>query len=604
MSLPTAPTDLEMEPKEKKQMTDLINPPSSIPVPEDTQENYFSQPPIISNESEEYKNETGKTSQDSPDFYMNQSNAPSFTKEEASFSLSEEDLEAIDLSDYPTTVVGKRLIVEDSVQNEVASDFSASATSETLDSSAPLDSTAPPDSSSASPLHFEMGEDSASLDLATGSWNAVMTILKETLSPFIMETWFSNVVPVRMDGNIFYVATPVPMEKTIIETRFSENVCLALEKLFGSTFTLVVLDKNQLDLPRLKQENSNLYEEYNFDNFIVGESNKVAHGYAMGLAKASEAKFNPFFLYGNSGLGKTHLICAIANEKKKLFPHMTILYSSGEDWLNEFINSIQNNSQNDFKSKYRNVDLFILDDVHSLANKESTQQELFNTFDVLFRAKKQIVFTSDRPPHELNGFPARLTSRFSQGLTQQIMSPDYETCVAIIKSKASLKGVQLPAPIIEFIAENIKSNVREIEGTVNRILAFRDISGKSTYNEESVMALVKDILKNPSELVVTPEVIIQEVALFYDLRAEDLRKKGRRQNVVFARNIAIFLIRTMTEYTLTDIGKEFSGRDHATILNSLNNIEKVLNEDKKAGKSDLQLVIDDISHRIKSNYSV
>lgn len=163
--------------------------------------------------------------------------------------------------------------------------------------------------------------------------------------------------------------------------------------------------------------------------------------------------------------------------------------------------------------------------------------------------------------------------------------------------------MQLPAPIIEFIAENIKSNVREIEGTVNRILAFRDISGKSTLNEESVMTLVKDILKDRSELVVTPEVIIQEVALFYDLRAEDLRKKGRRQNVVFARNVAIFLIRTMTEYTLTDIGKEFSGRDHATILNSLNNIEKILNEDKKAGKSDLQLVIDDISHRIKSNYA-
>lgn len=453
-------------------------------------------------------------------------------------------------------------------------------------------------------LTGSLDQGSQTLDMATTTWDAVLQILKETLSPFIVETWFKNTVPISMEGNIFSIATPIPMEKSIIETRFYDQICNALKKLFFTDFKLVILDKNQLDLPRLKQENSNLYEEYTFDNFMVGESNKVAHGYAMGLAKASIVKYNPFFLYGNSGLGKTHLVCALANEKKKLYPHMTVLYSSGEDWLNEFINSIQNNSQNDFKSKYRNVDLFILDDVHSLANKESTQEELFNTFDVLFRARKQIIFTCDRPPKELiSSFPARLTSRFAQGLTQQIMSPDYETCVAIIKSKASLKGIQLPQGIIEFIAENIKSNVREIEGTVNRILAFQDISGKSTFNEESIMSLVKDIWKDRSELVVTPEVIIQEVALFYDLKTDDLKKKGRRQNLVLARNVAIYLIRTMTEYTLTDIGKEFSGRDHATILNSLNNIEKVLNEEKNMNKSDLQLVIDDISHRIKSNYS-
>lgn len=450
-------------------------------------------------------------------------------------------------------------------------------------------------------------------------WEKVLLLLAEQsmVDEVAIDSWFKDVEAVSFEGNTFTIVTPSSLSKDIIRERFSSCICDALKKLCMGDFTLQVIDQSQLELMGLPEKEKSVLEEYTFDNFVVGRSNEIVQAHARRIAESSKVEFNPFFIYGNSGLGKTHLICAIANEKKRLYPHLEIKYSTSEGWLNEFVESLSTEaSKIEFKRKYRNLDMFILDDVQLLGKASVTLDELFNTFNELFNSKKQIIFTSDVKPASLihlQNFTERMTSRFGMGLTLQMQSPDIETRMAIIQKKASLRGQVLPMSIVELIAEKFTDNIRDIEGTISKVLAYRDLDPSNIKEEEEekeikekkveerewIMKCAKDIL-NSTEFVMTPERIIQEVAKYFCVTEEKIRNKGRTKELVQARNVAVYLMQDMKQMSQTEIGKELGNRDHSTISNSLSNVADTLKAESQQGENHLQRSIEDIKHRLNN----
>lgn len=453
-------------------------------------------------------------------------------------------------------------------------------------------------------------------------WEKVLPLMVELelVEQVAIDSWFQEVEAIDFDENVFTICTPTSLSRDIIRDRFSGCICEALKKLCLSEFTLVVVDKSELELKGLPEKEKSVLDEYTFDNFVVGRSNEIVQAHARRIAENNTVEHNPFFIHGNSGLGKTHLICAIANEKKRLYPHLAVKYSTSESWLNEFLESLESvESKNEFKRKYRNLDMFLLDDVQLLGSAAVTLEELFNTFNELYLHKKQIIFTSDIPPGDLlnfKNFTKRMTSRFGQGLTLQMQSIDTATRMAIIQKKASLRGRTLPLPIVELIAEKFTDNVRDIEGILSTVIAFGDLENTNSPEEENengepnlkrqeeresewIMQCVKEILYT-TEFVVTAEKIIQEVAKYFCVTEEQIRLKGRNKELVYARNVAVHLLQDMKQMSQTEIGKELGNRDHSTISNSLSNINDIVKKGTAEEKKSLQRAIDDIKHRVHS----
>ena len=311
---------------------------------------------------------------------------------------------------------------------------------------------------------------------------------------------------------------------------------------------------------------------------MVGNSNKLAHAAALAVAEHPAENYNPLFIHGESGLGKTHLLYAIAHTIHKNHPDYKIVYIRGEDFTNELIRDIRAGKNQEFRDKYRSADVFLMDDVQFIAGRDSTQEEMFHTFNTLYEDKKQIVFTADRPPKEMLRLEDRLKTRFEWGLLADIQPPDYETRMAIIKNKAALLGVQLPDDISNFIAENLTANVRQIEGALNKLLAYRDLLGNQV-DAAAVSRAVKDMLKKYNEFVPSPALIIEYICRYYDVDEEQVRGQGRKRDLMEARQTAMYLIRRMTNLSLNDIGKEFGDRDHTTVLHSLDQVEKKMRSD-------------------------
>ena len=286
----------------------------------------------------------------------------------------------------------------------------------------------------------------------------------------------------------------------------------------------------------------------------------------------------PLFIHGESGLGKTHLLYAIAHTIHKNHPDYKIVYIRGEDFTNELIRDIRAGKNQEFRDKYRSADVFLMDDVQFIAGRDSTQEEMFHTFNTLYEDKKQIVFTADRPPKEMLRLEDRLKTRFEWGLLADIQPPDYETRMAIIKNKAIRMGVELPEEVLIYVAENITSNVRQIEGTLNKLLAYRDLLGDQV-DEQSVGRAVRDMLQKSNEYIPSPSVIISYICKYFSVEEDVLRGQRRGRNEVNARQIAMYLIRRMTNLSLNDIGKEFGDRDHTTVLHSLDKVEKQMRTD-------------------------
>lgn len=414
-----------------------------------------------------------------------------------------------------------------------------------------------------------------------------------------INTWFDDAVAVALEEDRFILHTPTNFKRDIIVSRYVPAIQKALHELFSAEFQVLVLGEGELEQFSAKAPDTSFMpgtEEYTFDRFVVGSSNKFAHAAALSVAERPGKTYNPLFIYGQSGLGKTHLLYAIAHSIHQTHPRFNVVYIKGDSFTNELVQAIQTGRNQEFREKYRSANILLMDDVQFIAGKDISQEEMFHTFNTLYEGGSQIVFTADRPPKEMQRLDERLKTRFEWGLPVDIQPPDYETRVAIIKNKAIRRGMNLPDPVLQYIADNITSNVRQIEGTVNKILAFQELMGESV-DVDTVIRAVRDMFKEKADFLPSADVIIEEVCKYYNIENESLRGQGRTKDTVLARQIAIYIIRSMTNLSLTEIGKEFDKRDHTTIMHSIGRIESLIKQNAEVNE-----IIKDINANINARY--
>ena len=429
-------------------------------------------------------------------------------------------------------------------------------------------------------------------------WAKVLSLMEADMTATTINTWFDDAVAVALEEDRFVLHTPSNFKRDIILSRYVPAVQKALHELFSADFQVVVLGEGELEGYGRPAQASFLpgTEEYTFDRFVVGASNKFAHAAALAVAEHPAQTYNPLFIYGESGLGKTHLLYAIAHKIHHDHPEFRIVYIKGDSFTNELIQAIREGRNPEFREKYRSADVFLMDDVQFIAGRESTQEEMFHTFNTLYEAGRQIVFTADRPPKEMLRLDDRLRTRFEWGLPVDIQPPDYETRVAIIKNKAIRRGMNLPDPVLQYIADNITANVRQIEGTVNKILAFQELMGESV-DVDTVTRAVRDMFKDKADFLPSSDVIIEEVSKFYGIETEAIRGQGRTKDTALARQIAMYQIRRMTNLSLKEIGREFDNRDHTTVMHSIERVEKLTKTNPEIAE-----VIKDINANINARY--
>lgn len=437
------------------------------------------------------------------------------------------------------------------------------------------------------------------MNSAAEIWNRVLSLMEGSLTSTTLNTWFDDTEALSLTPDRLTLYTPSDFKRDIITSRYLPNIQQALRELFSADIEVTVL--GQGEKPQGDPYRGDFLpgtEEYTFDTFVVGSSNKFAYSAAQAVADApgKPKGYNPLFIYGESGLGKTHLLYAIAHSIHARFPDYRIVYIKGDAFTNELIAAIREGKNQEFREKYRSADVFLMDDVQFIAGRDSSQEEMFHTFNSLYENGKQIVFTADRPPKEMLRLDDRLKTRFEWGLPIDVQPPDYETRVAIIKNKAIQRGMNLPDPVLQYIAENITANVRQIEGTVNKILAFQELMGEQV-DVETVTRAVRDMFKDKTEFLPSADVIIEEVGKFYNIPSYDIRGQGRTKDTVLARQIAMYEIRRMTNLSLKEIGQEFGGRDHTTVMHSLERIEKQIKSSPEIAET-----IKDINANINGRY--
>ena len=414
-------------------------------------------------------------------------------------------------------------------------------------------------------------------------WDSVLKRLSGELSETTINTWFDELEAVDIQGNTFILHCSNDFKKRSIETLFMKNIKASLRDIFSMDFEVRILDDAayaEMNGTAKKQSDRFTSDEFTFDTFVVGPSNKLAYAASVAVAEHPAQNYNPLLIYGDSGLGKTHLIYAIANVIRRNDPAARIAYVKGDDLTNELVAAIQAgpNKTAEMREKYRQADLLLVDDVQFIAGKKQTQEEFFHTFNNLYESGRQIVLTSDRPPSEMTLLDDRLRTRFEWGLLVDVAPPDFETRVAIVKNKAALLGMELPDKVVFTIAEKVTANVRQLEGTINKILAYKDLLGNDA-DEETVERAMQDILKRSSEYIPTPESILDCISKYYGLDEAVIRGQQRIRDAVAARQIAMYLIRSMTNLSLDDIGKVFDNRDHSTVLYSIKQVEKQMKKD-------------------------
>lgn len=411
-------------------------------------------------------------------------------------------------------------------------------------------------------------------------WEEILKILAKQLSPTAIKTWFADIEPIELDDCRLVMKTENDFKRSIINARFADAIKTALSDLFSCDFDLLVLTEEEMEQyqPRQREDNSLPdMEGYTFDRFIVGASNRFAHAAAVAVSQNPGKAYNPLFIYGNSGLGKTHLLLAIGQAIHDSDPAKKIAYIKGDEFTNQMVKSIKDGTAEEFRVKYRNVDLFLVDDIQFIAGKQSTQDEFFHTFNNIYEAGHQIVITSDRPPLEMKTLDDRLRSRFEGGLMADIQPPDLETRMAITRNKAAQLGLLLSDEAVEFIAENITANIRQLEGVIKRLTAYKEILN-DVITIESVKRAIKDVIQNGT-YIPTPDRIIKETARYYSLREEDLRGQNRSKNTAIARQVSMYLIRSLTNLSLKDIGTEYEDRNHTTVLSSIRKVEELIKTD-------------------------
>ena len=413
-------------------------------------------------------------------------------------------------------------------------------------------------------------------------WTGVLQQLKKELSETTIATWFDELEAVDIRGNTFILHCANDFKKGYIESLFLKNIKASLHDIFSTDFEVQILDDVGFAEfnggSAKKQSDRFTSDEFTFETFVVGPSNKLAYAASQAVANHPAQNYNPLLIYGDSGLGKTHLIYAIANVIRKNDPRSKIAYVKGDDFTNELVDAIREGNTADMREKYRQADLLLADCIQFIAGKKQTQEEFFHTFNNLYESGRQIVLTSDRPPSEMTQLEDRLRTRFEWGLLVDVAPPDFETRLAIVKNKAALLGMELPDKISAYIAENVTANVRQLEGTINKILAYKDLLGNDA-DEETVTRAMQDILKRSNEYIPTPEAILEYISRYYALEEAVIRGQQRIRDAVAARQIAMYLIRSMTNLSLDEIGKVFDNRDHSTVLYSIQQVEKKMKKE-------------------------
>lgn len=441
-------------------------------------------------------------------------------------------------------------------------------------------------------------------------FEVVKQYCKEKISPTAYELWILCLEPQKIEGNTATLYVKTPFQRDIIKEKYITILSKAFEDTLGFPIELnIVSDKDTKNpVSGLAQTNGTYIEsafkqpidideggeyEYKFETFIVGASNKFAHAASLAVASNPSGAYNPLFIYGASGLGKTHLLYAIAHEINKEMPNKKVLYSRGEEFTNELIEAIGANTTAKFHAKYRQIDVLLVDDIQFIAGKVQTQEEFFHTFNDLYQAGKQIVLTSDRPPKEIKTLEDRLLTRFESGLLADVSTPDFETRIAIIRRKAELLNIDIPNEVAEYIANKLKNNIRQLEGAVKNLKAKKLLTGANP----SIMVAqdaIRDIIGIQTPTPVTVERIIREVSRTFTVNEDDIRSNKRSQPISQARQVAIYVVREITQMSMTNIGSEFGGRDHSTIVYALQQVEKNMKTDKKYKE-----VIEDIIKNIK-----
>ena len=458
-------------------------------------------------------------------------------------------------------------------------------------------------------------------------WTETLNTIKKKLSNPSFNTWFSNTTPVGInEKDNLIIKVPNDFIKDWIETRYKDLIEEIINNLTNNDWTLKLFTPEELEQQNSdKNENNketdttdtnnkeksiektpdtdknstikdNLNPKYSFDTFVVGNSNRFAHAASLAVAEAPAKAYNPLFIYGDVGLGKTHLMQAIAHFILKHKPNHKVVYVSSETFTNELINAIRDDNTVNFRNKYRNIDILLVDDIQFLADKERTQEEFFHTFNSLHEANKQLIISSDRPPKEIPTLEERLRSRFEWGLITDIQKPDLETRIAILRKKADVENLEVPNEVIIYIANKIQSNIRELEGALVKVIAYSSLVNKEIDMDLAQEALKDLINKNknkPKEITIN--LIKEIVADYYNLELEDMVSKKRTQKIAFPRQIAMYLARELTDSSLPQIGDEFGGRDHTTVIHSHKKIKNKY-ENERDFRNTVKKIIDKIKH--------
>ncbi len=437
-------------------------------------------------------------------------------------------------------------------------------------------------------------------------WNNSLNLIKTELTEVSFNTWLKTINPVSINDDLIILGAPNEFTKGILEARYMTLIKNAIKQISGKNYDIrftipgeeVTKNlgqplNNKSDINENGSLHSQLNPKYTFNTFVIGNSNRFAHAASLAVAEAPAKAYNPLFIYGGVGLGKTHLMHAIGHYILNQNPNSKVVYVSSEKFTNELINSIRDDKNIQFRNKYRNVDVLLVDDIQFIAGKERTQEEFFHTFNALHEANKQIIISSDRPPKEIPTLEDRLRSRFEWGLIADIQAPDLETRIAILRKKANVENIQVPNDVTQYIATKIQSNIRELEGALIRIVAYSSLTNKEITVELAAEAL-KDIISENKPVEINVKLIKEVISDKFNIKIENLISKKRTRSISYPRQIAMYICRELTDLSLPKIGDEFGGRDHTTVIHAY---DKISNDIKN--NSEFRLKINSIIDEIK-----
>jgi len=443
-------------------------------------------------------------------------------------------------------------------------------------------------------------------------WKKASEIIKNKISQQNYQTWIRPIKISSLSDSSIYLSVPNKFFKDWLIDNYTDIITSSLSDVIGTPvavdFTVdhassIQTEPSSDDISppvpkktRTRSPHPSINSHYSFDRFVVGTSNQFAHAAAVSVAQQPASHYNPLFIYGGVGLGKTHLLNAIGLQTLSLFPSRNILYVSAEEFMNELINSIRFDKMQKFRDKYRNIDSLLIDDIQFIAGKDRTQEEFFHTFNTLHDSGKQIVVTSDKFPKDIPNLERRLRSRFEWGLIADIQPPEIETRIAILEKKAQENGMSLPQNVAYFIASIADSNIRELEGILTRVAAFSSLTGREI-DKQLVKDMIKNLVKHSSKQEITVDEILKAVALKYKVKVQDIKSSKKNKNLVLPRQVAMYLSRKLTNLSFPDIGQKIGGRDHSTVIYSNKKISKLLETD-----TDLQYMVEYIIDRLQTSF--